>query len=81
MVQLDGMRGETPEPAACLGRYPEVFRKALEPGNRMCLCSFMGAEFDDLPEPVKGQVQIFADGAVPFDDVAEAERVLREMRR
>jgi TetR/AcrR family transcriptional repressor of nem operon len=61
VVQLDGMRGETPEPAACLGRYPEVFRKALETGNRMCLCSFMGAEFDDLPEPVKGQVQIFAD--------------------
>ncbi len=45
VVQLDGMRGETPEPAACLGRYPEVFRKALETGNRMCLCSFMGAEF------------------------------------
>jgi UDP-N-acetylmuramoyl-L-alanyl-D-glutamate--2,6-diaminopimelate ligase len=25
------------------------------------------------------KVQIFADGAVPFDDVAEAERVLREL--
>ena len=27
------------------------------------------------------KVQIFADGTVPFDDVAEAERVLREIRR
>ena len=26
------------------------------------------------------KVQIFADGTVPFDDVAEAERVLRELK-
>src|SRR3984885_13987237 len=27
----------------------------------MCLCSFMAAEFDDLPEAVKKEVQTFAD--------------------
>ena len=27
----------------------------------MCLCSFMAAEYDDLPEPVKKEVQAFAD--------------------
>ncbi len=29
--------------------------------NRMCLCSFMAAEHDDLPEAVKKEVQTFAD--------------------
>jgi TetR/AcrR family transcriptional repressor of nem operon len=27
----------------------------------MCLASFMTAEYDDLPEPVKKEVQTFAD--------------------
>ena len=27
----------------------------------MCLCSFMAAEYDDLPEAVKKEVQTFAD--------------------
>jgi hypothetical protein len=34
---------------------------ALESDNRMCLCSFMAAEYDDLPEAVKKEVQTFAD--------------------
>jgi TetR/AcrR family transcriptional repressor of nem operon len=86
-AQLDGMRAATPEPRACLRRYPEVFRRALETENRMCLCSFMGAEFDDLPEPVKGQVQIFADVNVAWlarllsdaglEDGADAEQRAR----
>jgi TetR/AcrR family transcriptional repressor of nem operon len=38
-----------------------VFRRALENGNRLCLCSFMAAEYDDLPEAVKPEVQAFAD--------------------
>ncbi|MBE9607704.1 TetR/AcrR family transcriptional regulator [Acetobacteraceae bacterium H6797] len=60
-AQLDAMAAETPDPLACLRRYPEVFRKALASGNRMCLCSFMAAEYDDLPEPVKQEVRTFAD--------------------
>ncbi|WPB58750.1 TetR/AcrR family transcriptional regulator [Xylophilus sp. GOD-11R] len=58
---LETMVDETGDPAACLRRYPEVFRRSLENGNRMCLCSFMAAEYDDLPDPVKLEVQRFAD--------------------
>ncbi len=52
---------ETSDPAECLRRYPEIFRRSLEAGNRICLCSFMAAEYDDLPDPVKSEVQSFAD--------------------
>ncbi|RAR52867.1 TetR family transcriptional regulator [Paraburkholderia unamae] len=45
----------------CLRRYPATFRKALESGNRMCLCSFMAAESDDLPDEVMQEVRTFAD--------------------
>jgi TetR/AcrR family transcriptional repressor of nem operon len=34
---------------------------SLEIDNRMCLSSFMGAEYDDLPEVVMKEVQAFAD--------------------
>jgi TetR/AcrR family transcriptional repressor of nem operon len=58
---LDTMLAETADPLQCLRQYPEVFRRALASGNRMCLCSFMAAEYDDLPEVVKREVQTFAD--------------------
>ena len=58
---LESMLAETSEPVRCLRQYPDVFRKSLESDNRMCLCSFMAAEYDDLPEPVKQEVQTFAD--------------------
>jgi TetR/AcrR family transcriptional repressor of nem operon len=58
-ASLDALAAD--DPAYALHRYPEVFRKALETGNRMCLCSFMAAEIDDLPAPVTREVQIFAD--------------------
>jgi TetR/AcrR family transcriptional repressor of nem operon len=48
-------------PADALERYPSLFRRSLENGNRMCLCSFMAAEYDDLPDMVKKEVQTFAD--------------------
>ncbi|WP_244481160.1 hypothetical protein [Rhizobium sp. Leaf371] len=44
-----------------LRRYPETFRMSLENGTRLCLGSFVGAEYDDLPEPVRKQVPVFAD--------------------
>src|ERR1700742_209294 len=44
---LEAMAAEFSDPVDCLRRYPDVFRKALASGNRMCLCSFMGAEHDD----------------------------------
>jgi TetR/AcrR family transcriptional repressor of nem operon len=58
---LDAMLAEDPDPAAGLRRYPNLFRAALEQGNRMCLCSFMAAEHDGLPDPVKHEVQRFGE--------------------
>ena len=58
---LEALSAATPDPARCLRQYPETFRKALANDNRMCLCSFMAAEYDDLPDAVKREVQIFAD--------------------
>ncbi len=59
--ELEAMSAATSDPALCLHRYPAIFRKALEHDNRMCLCSFMAAEYDDLPHAVKTEVQAFAD--------------------
>jgi TetR/AcrR family transcriptional regulator, transcriptional repressor for nem operon len=43
-----------------LSRYPEVFRAALVADNRMCMCSFMAAEYAELPELVRTEVRTFA---------------------
>jgi TetR/AcrR family transcriptional repressor of nem operon len=58
---LESLLAESADPIHGLRQYPVTFRKALENDNRMCLCSFMAAEYDDLPEPVKKEVQTFAD--------------------
>lgn len=58
---LEGLWTESSDPLHCLRQYPHTFRQSLENDNRMCLCSFMAAEFDDLPEAVKKEVQTFAD--------------------
>lgn len=44
-----------------LCRYPQIFRRSLESGNRLCMGSFMSAEYDDLPQSVRDEVQQFAD--------------------
>ncbi|RBA24307.1 TetR/AcrR family transcriptional regulator [Herminiimonas fonticola] len=58
-LEAIAMNAGTPE--VCLNRYPETFRRSLENGNRICLCSFMTAEYDDLPLEVQVQVQAFAE--------------------
>jgi TetR/AcrR family transcriptional repressor of nem operon len=58
---LDRYLMEFRDPLLCLRRYTEVFRKALENDNRMCLCGFMAAEYDDLPEAVKVEIKAFAE--------------------
>jgi len=58
---LEVMLADSRDPLGAIRQYPETFRWALESDNRICLCSFMAAEFDDLPEPVKTEVQAFAD--------------------
>jgi TetR/AcrR family transcriptional regulator, transcriptional repressor for nem operon len=58
---LETIRGENPDPSRCLQVYPTIFRRSLEDGNRLCLSSFMAAEYQDLPEEVKSEVLAFAD--------------------
>jgi TetR/AcrR family transcriptional regulator, transcriptional repressor for nem operon len=60
-VDLQAISDQTPDPLGALHRYPEIFRKSLSSDNRMCLCSFMTAEYDDLPDMVKKEVRAFAD--------------------
>jgi TetR/AcrR family transcriptional regulator, transcriptional repressor for nem operon len=59
--QLGAISDESPNPLIALHRYPEIFRKSLSSDNRICLSSFMAAEYDDLPDAVKTEVQGFAD--------------------
>jgi TetR/AcrR family transcriptional repressor of nem operon len=60
-ANLEALSASTGDPIKALQAYPGLFRRSLEENNRMCLCSFMSAEFDDLPEAVKTEVQTFAD--------------------
>ena len=65
---LEKISNESSGPLEALRRYPETFRWALENDNRICLCSFMAAEFDDLPDAVKREVFVFADVNVAWLD-------------
>jgi TetR/AcrR family transcriptional repressor of nem operon len=58
---LEALFAKHPDPRICLSEYPGIFRISLENDNRLCLCSFMAAEHDDLPEAVRQQVQTFTD--------------------
>jgi TetR/AcrR family transcriptional repressor of nem operon len=60
-VDLDAISAEAQDPLGALRHYPEIFRKSLENDNRICLGSFMAAEYAELPEAVRKQVQAFAD--------------------
>ena len=60
-VALEAISDASPDPLEALRRYPNIFRESLASDNRMCLSSFMAAEYDDLPEPVRTEVQAFAD--------------------
>lgn len=75
---LDTLLAESAAPLDALRRYPETFRWALENENRMCLSGFMAAEYDDLPEAVRKEVQTFADVNVSWlAKVLSAANVLR----
>ncbi len=58
---LDALLARSSAPLIALRRYPDLFRLSLENENRMCLSSFMAAEYDDLAEEVRTEVQSFAD--------------------
>jgi TetR/AcrR family transcriptional regulator, transcriptional repressor for nem operon len=59
--QLEAISDGSPDALSALHRYPEIFRESLSRENRICLSSFMAAEYDDLPDAVKTEVQGFAD--------------------
>lgn len=61
VVDLDAILEDAGDPSEALRRYPRIFRRSLERDNRLCLGSFMSAEYDDLPEPVRKEVQTFSD--------------------
>lgn len=61
LANLEALSDRSAHPRDALRHYPASFRKALENGNRLCLCSFMAAEYDDLPDPIKLEIQAFAD--------------------
>ena len=65
-ASLEALRAEAPDALAALRRYPETFRHALVAGNRMCLCSYLAAEHDDLPEPVLREVLAFMEANVAW---------------
>ncbi|MCB8878986.1 TetR/AcrR family transcriptional regulator [Acidisoma cellulosilytica] len=60
-VELEAISAASPDPMQALHRYPEIFRTSLANDNRICLGSFMAAEYDELPEAVRKEVQSFAD--------------------
>src|SRR5580704_19015079 len=60
-ANLEALSAASSDPKNALKAYPGLFRRSLEEDNRMCLCSFMAAEYDDLPDAVKTEVQAFAD--------------------
>ncbi|MQT62681.1 TetR family transcriptional regulator [Pseudomonas sp. FSL R10-0056] len=61
MEALTNLRLSHTDPKRCLQLYPSIFRKSLENRNRLCLSSFMAAEFEDLPDQVSKEVRAFAD--------------------
>ena len=58
---LESVSQNSSTPLDALRHYPETFRWALANENRICLSSFMSAQFDDLPEAVRAEVRTFAD--------------------
>jgi len=60
-ANLEALSTANRDPRKALRAYPRLFRRSLEEDNRMCLCGFMAAEYADLPDTVKTEVQTFAD--------------------
>lgn len=61
LAVLQAIRISNTDPHRCLQLYPSIFRKSLMDGNKLCLSSFMAAEYKDLPGQVSREVEEFAD--------------------
>ena len=78
-ASLEALLAKSLDPLVALRNYPGTFRTALANGNRICLCSFMAAEYDDLPAAVQDAVQVFADQNVAWlETVLQAAGALPE---
>lgn len=75
---FEALSGETPNPITRLQRYPDFFRIALLNDNRMCLGSFMAAEFDAVPSAVTQEAQAFAEINIAWISVQLVEGSLVE---
>lgn len=51
---------EVPDAPAKLQAYADLYAGVLE-GNRMCMCGILAAEYQTLPEPMRGAVIRFFD--------------------
>ncbi|HWK41829.1 MAG TPA: TetR/AcrR family transcriptional regulator [Croceibacterium sp.] len=60
-AELAALAEREPDLSARLTAYIAIFRRALEDDNQICLASQLGAEYDDLPEPVRRELAAFAD--------------------
>jgi TetR/AcrR family transcriptional repressor of nem operon len=61
MAYLEAVLAEGSDYRECLASYVAIFRRALEDGNRMCLCGIMAAENEDLPAAVRAEVATFTN--------------------
>lgn len=61
LTMLAEIRASNTDPLQCLLLYPSIFRKSLKDHNRLCLSSFMAAEYEDLPEQVSKEIKKYAD--------------------
>jgi TetR/AcrR family transcriptional repressor of nem operon len=66
VAYLNGLRAESDDLRTWMTGYTGIFRAALVNDNRMCLCGIMAAEFDDLPQEVRVQVDAFTDANVEW---------------
>jgi TetR/AcrR family transcriptional repressor of nem operon len=61
---LTDLREKSDDLKVWIKGYTDVFRMALVDDNRMCLCGIMSAEYDDLPQEVRAQVDGFTEANV-----------------
>jgi TetR/AcrR family transcriptional repressor of nem operon len=60
-LYLEGILKESKDEKARFKKYTDIFRAALVNENRMCLCGIMAAEYSDLPDEVKREVDGFTE--------------------
>src|SRR5271165_3942584 len=62
---LEGIDSTSPGAGAKLEAYVGLYTDVLR-GDRMCLCGMLAAEYETLPQPMRGSVIRFFDGNVAW---------------